>query len=82
MTVTRDSIVTIHYTLRDDAGTIIDSSTSGEPLAYLHGHGNLVPGLERELAGKNAGDKLSVKLAAADGYGEYDKQLVQQVLGP
>ncbi len=79
MTVTRDSIVTIHYTLRDDAGTIIDSSTSGEPLAYLHGHGNLVPGLERELAGKNAGDKLSVKLAAADGYGEYDKQLVQRV---
>jgi len=79
MTVTRDSIVTIHYTLRDDAGTIIDSSASGEPLAYLHGHGNLVPGLERELAGKNAGDKLSVKLAAADGYGEYDKQLVQQV---
>ena len=79
MTVTRDSIVTIHYTLRDDAGTIIDSSTSGEPLAYLHGHGNLVPGLERELAGKNAGAKLSVKLAAADGYGEYDKQLVQRV---
>ncbi len=79
MTVTRDSIVTIHYTLRDDAGTIIDSSTSGEPLAYLHGHGNLVPGLERELAGKNAGDKLSVQLAAADGYGEYDKQLVQRV---
>ncbi|TLY76257.1 MAG: peptidylprolyl isomerase [Gammaproteobacteria bacterium] len=79
MTIARDSIVTIHYTLRDDAGTIIDSSTSGEPLAYLHGRGNLVPGLERELAGKNAGDKLSVKLAAADGYGEYDKQLVQQV---
>ena len=79
MTITRDSVVSIHYTLRDDAGTIIDSSTSGEPLAYLHGHGNLVPGLERELAGKNAGDKLSVKLAAADGYGEYDKQLVQRV---
>jgi FKBP-type peptidyl-prolyl cis-trans isomerase SlyD len=79
MTIKQDSVVTIHYTLKDDAGEVIDSSASGEPLAYLHGHGNLVPGLERELQGKSAGDKLSVKLAPADGYGEYDKSLVQRV---
>jgi FKBP-type peptidyl-prolyl cis-trans isomerase SlyD len=79
MTIAQDSVVTIHYTLKDDAGEVIDSSSSGEPLAYLHGHGNLVPGLERELTGKNVGDKLSVKLSPADGYGDFDKALVQRV---
>ena len=79
MAITQDSVVTLHYTLKDDTGEVIDSSSSGEPLAYLHGHGNLVPGLERELAGKSAGDKLSVKVSAADGYGEFDQALVQKV---
>jgi FKBP-type peptidyl-prolyl cis-trans isomerase SlyD len=79
MSITQDSVVTLHYTLKDDEGKVIDSSSSGEPLAYLHGHGNLVPGLERELAGKNPGDKFSVKITAADGYGEFNKALVQKV---
>jgi FKBP-type peptidyl-prolyl cis-trans isomerase SlyD len=79
MSITHDQVVSIHYTLRDDAGEIIDSSPAGEPLAYLHGHGSLVPGLERELAGKSVGDKLQVTLSPADGYGEYDPKLVQQV---
>ncbi len=79
MSISRDSVVTIHYTLRDDAGTVIDSSSGGEPLAYLHGHGYIVPGLERELTGKNTGDKLSVRVTPAEGYGEYDKNLVQSV---
>jgi FKBP-type peptidyl-prolyl cis-trans isomerase SlyD len=72
-------VVSIHYTLKADSGQVIDSSAGGEPLAYLHGHGNLVPGLERELTGKNAGDRLHVKVSPADGYGEYDPQLVQRV---
>ena len=79
MAITQDCVVLLHYTLKDDSGAVIDSSSSGEPLAYLHGHGNLVPGLERELTGKNAGDKLSVKLAPADGYGDFDKALIQRV---
>jgi len=79
MTITRDSVVTIHYTLKDDDGAVIDSSAAGEPLAYLHGHGNIVPGLERELTGRNAGDKVSVRVAPAEGYGEYDQRLVQSV---
>ena len=79
MGITRDSVVTIHYTLKDDAGTVIDSSASGEPLAYLHGHGNIVPGLEQALSGRDAGEKLSVQVSAAEGYGEYDKELVQSV---
>jgi FKBP-type peptidyl-prolyl cis-trans isomerase SlyD len=79
MAITRDSVVTIHYTLKDDEGAVIDSSASGEPLAYLHGHGNIVPGLERELTGRNAGEKLSMSVSPAEGYGEYDKELVQSV---
>ena len=79
MSIKKDSVVTFNYTLKDDAGEVIDSSSAGEPLAYLHGHGNLVAGLERELEGKAAQDKLSVKVAPADGYGEYSRDLVQKV---
>ena len=79
MSITHDQVVSIHYTLRDDAGEVIDASAAGAPLAYLHGHGNLIPGLERELTGKSAGDRLQVKIAARDGYGEYDGALVQRV---
>ena len=79
MSIKKDSVVTFNYTLKDDAGEVIDSSSPGEPLAYLHGHGNLVPGLERELEGKNTGEKLTVKVAPADGYGELSKDLIQKV---
>jgi FKBP-type peptidyl-prolyl cis-trans isomerase SlyD len=79
MSIKQDSVVTLHYTLTDDAGAVLDSSREGKPLSYLHGHGNLIPGLERELQGKSPGDKLNVKVAAADGYGGYDRQLVQEV---
>lgn len=79
MSIAQDQVVSIHYTLKNDAGDILDSSSDGEPLSYLHGHGNLIPGLERELAGKSAGDKLVVKILPAEGYGEYNKELVQRV---
>lgn len=78
MKVSQDSVVSFHYTLRDDAGSVIDKS-DGTPMAYLHGHGQIVPGLERELEGRNAGEKLQVRVAPADGYGEYNAALVQQV---
>ena len=79
MQIAQDAVVSIHYTLTNDKGETLDSSVGGEPLAYLHGNGNLIPGLENALAGKQAGDKLTVKIAPADGYGEYDKELVQRV---
>ena len=79
MSIAPDQVVSIHYTLKNDAGEVLDSSADGQPLTYLHGHGNLIPGLERELTGKNSGDKLQVKIAPAEGYGEYDKGLVQRV---
>jgi FKBP-type peptidyl-prolyl cis-trans isomerase SlyD len=79
MQIAQDTVVSIHYTLTDDAGETVDSSAGGDPLFYLHGNGNLVPGLENALEGKQAGDKIQVTVAPADGYGEYDKQLVQRV---
>lgn len=79
MSIQQDQVVSIHYTLKNDAGEVLDSSAEGEPLTYLHGHGNLIAGLERELTGKKAGDKLQVKIPPADGYGEYDKGLIQKV---
>jgi FKBP-type peptidyl-prolyl cis-trans isomerase SlyD len=50
--ITADRVVTIHYTLKDDSGAVLDSSAGGEPLAYIQGHGNLVSGLEKALEGK------------------------------
>jgi FKBP-type peptidyl-prolyl cis-trans isomerase SlyD len=79
MSIQQDQVVSIHYTLKNDAGEVLDGSAEGEPLTYLHGHGNLIAGLERELTGKKAGDKLQVKIPPADGYGEYDKALIQKV---
>ncbi|MBV8876628.1 MAG: peptidylprolyl isomerase [Gammaproteobacteria bacterium] len=79
MSISPDQVVSLHYTLRDDAGEVIDRSAEGEPLEYLHGRGQLIPGLERELTGRGAGDRLEVKIAPAEGYGEYDPELVQKV---
>jgi FKBP-type peptidyl-prolyl cis-trans isomerase SlyD len=79
MQIAQDSVVSIHYTLTSDSGEVIDSSSGADPLTYLQGHGNLIPGLERELEGKKSGEKLSVRIAPADGYGEMDDTLVQDV---
>ena len=61
MQIAKDTVVSIHYTLKDDAGKVLDSSDGGEPLAYIHGNGNLIPGLESQLEGKAKGAKLEVK---------------------
>ena len=79
MPIAHNDVVSIHYTLKDDADKVLDSSAGGEPLAYLHGHGNLIPGLESALTGHEVGEQLKVTVAAADGYGEYDRSLVQKV---
>lgn len=79
MQIARNKVVTIHYTLRDEQGAVIDSSSGRGPLAYLHGKGNIVPGLERALAGRGAGDKLDVTVAPEQGYGVRDERLVEIV---
>jgi FKBP-type peptidyl-prolyl cis-trans isomerase SlyD len=77
--ITADRVVTIHYTLKDDKGAVLDTSAGGEPLAYIQGHGNLVAGLERALEGKADGSTLQVVVPPADGYGQRDEALVQRV---
>lgn len=72
-------VVSIHYTLKDDQGNILDQSTEGFPLPYLHGAGNIIPGLENALLGKTVGDKFSVNIPAAQAYGEYNPELVETV---
>ncbi|MCR5289516.1 MAG: peptidylprolyl isomerase [Treponema sp.] len=78
MTIAKDKMVSINYTLKDDEGTVIDSS-NGTPLEYLHGNGNLIPGLEVQLEGKAPGDKFAAIVAPKDAYGEYDEKLVLEV---
>lgn len=77
-TVADGKVVSIHYTLKVD-GEVVDSSTGQDPLEYLHGAQNIVPGLERELAGKSAGDKFAAEVAPADGYGVRVDDAVQTV---
>lgn len=79
MKIEKNKIVSIHYTLKNIEGEIIDSSSGSEPLEYMHGCGMLISGLEKELEGKAAGEKLSVAIEPKDGYGEYDKTLVVDV---
>jgi len=77
--IARNKVVSIHYTLRDEQGTVLDSTDGRGPLAYLHGKGNIIPGLEQALDGKGAGDKLDVTVAPEKGYGVRDERLVQIV---
>jgi FKBP-type peptidyl-prolyl cis-trans isomerase SlyD len=77
--IAADRVVLIHYTLKDDAGAVIDTSAGAEPLAYIQGHGNLVSGLEKALEGKQDGDAVAVSVAPADGYGKHDAALIQRV---
>lgn len=79
MQIAQDTVVSIDYTLRNTDGEVLDSSEGGEPLAYLHGHGNIIPGLEKALEGHEEGDQVSATVAPEEGYGEYSEQLVQNV---
>jgi FKBP-type peptidyl-prolyl cis-trans isomerase SlyD len=79
MQIADQSVVLMHYTLTNAKDEVLDSSVGAEPLAYLHGVGNIVSGLEKALAGRQAGDKLKVVVHPEDAYGVRDDKLVQQV---
>lgn len=79
MNITDKTVALIHYTLKNAGGEVLDSSEGHDPLAYLHGAGNIIAGLESALEGKTAGDKLDVSVEAAQAYGEYDESLVQPI---
>lgn len=77
MKIENDKVGLFNYTLTDADGNQIDSS-DGQAMAYLHGHSNLIPGLEKELVGKEVGDKFTVNVPAAEGYGEIQPHLIQE----
>lgn len=79
MQIANHSVAFFHYVLTDDAGQIVDQSPPGQPLAYLQGAGNIIPGLEKEMLGKQVGDKLKVEVAPEEAYGEYHDEAVQVV---
>lgn len=79
MKVADKTVVVIDYTLKDNDGTVIDSSEGAGPLAYLHGAGNIIPGLEEALLGKAAGDEVKASIEPAKAYGERHEELKQDV---
>jgi FKBP-type peptidyl-prolyl cis-trans isomerase SlyD len=79
MQIGNQTVVTIDYTLTDEQGEVLDTSEGQEPLVYIQGSGGIIPGLEEALEGKAAGDALKVTIAPAQGYGNRDEQLVQEV---
>ncbi|MGH8322038.1 MAG: peptidylprolyl isomerase [Gammaproteobacteria bacterium] len=79
MRIAKDAVVSIDYILIDKDGSILDKSKAQEPLAYLHGSGNIIPGLEEALDGKAAGDSLQVTVPPEKAYGPRDDSLAQKV---
>lgn len=79
MKIEKDKVVSIDYTLTDAESEVIDSSEGGAPLAYLHGNGNLVPGLEKALEGKTTGDSVQVSIPPEEGYGLRDERKMGEV---
>lgn len=78
-TIAKGKVASIHYTLKNGEGAVVDSSQGREPLDYLHGHGNIVEGLENALSGKAVGDSLHVSVPPEQGYGVTDKDLLVDV---
>ncbi len=79
MQIADNTAVSIHYTLTNDQGEVLDSSDGGDALVYLHGSGNIISGLEAALIGKKVGDKLSVRIEPQDAYGVVSDDMVQVI---
>ncbi|WP_394249284.1 peptidylprolyl isomerase [Vibrio profundi] len=79
MKIEKNVVVSVAYQVKLEDGVVVDQSTAEAPLDYLHGHNNLITGLEKELDGKVAGDKFSATVTPEDAYGEHNDALVQRV---
>jgi len=79
MKIAKDAAVSFNYTLTDRSGEVLDSSQGREPLSYLHGHDQIIPGLERQLEGLEAGDTVELEVPAAEAYGEHRSDLLYEV---
>lgn len=79
MNIADQTAVSLEYTLKNTSGEVIDSANADSPLVYLHGAGNLIPGVENALAGKSVGDEVQVTVAPEDGYGSRVEEMVVKV---
>lgn len=79
MQISANKVVSIHYTLKDEEGEVIETSAQSDPLAYIHGAGNIIPGLEGALSGKDVGDKFEVDVPPEEAYGFRKDELIQAV---
>ncbi len=79
MNISKDCVVSIHYTLTDDQNKTLDSSSGSDPLVYLHGSGNIIPGLEEALEGRKKGDKFKVMIPPEKAYGVRSEKMKQEV---
>jgi len=77
MKISGKCVVSMDYKLTDNGGALLDASPEGQPLMYIHGTNSLIPGLEKELEGKSAGDQLQVTVSPEDAYGPVTPQLIQ-----
>ncbi|MCM0150733.1 peptidylprolyl isomerase, partial [Photobacterium galatheae] len=79
MKVAKDTVVSLAYQVKTEDGIVVDQSTTDAPLDYLHGHNNLIIGLEKALEGRAVGDKFEVTVAPEEAYGEHHAEMVQRV---
>jgi FKBP-type peptidyl-prolyl cis-trans isomerase SlyD len=80
MKIEKDRVVRFHYTVSEPGQEPVESSKDGgQPLAILFGHGNIIPGLEKAMEGREAGESFSAEVAAADAYGERREEMTQRV---
>lgn len=79
MKIAENCVASFHYTLTDSTGKVLDSSEGQEPLSYIHGAGNIIPGLEDALEGKVVGDKLVVSVTTDQAYGVRDDSMIQEL---
>jgi FKBP-type peptidyl-prolyl cis-trans isomerase SlyD len=79
MVISKNKVVSIDYTLKNESGETIDSSVGGAPLVYIQGIGNLISGLEEELEGKKINDAVSAVIPPEKGYGVFNKDFIQNI---
>ena len=79
MKIEANKVGVIHYTLTNVDNEVLDSSEGKDPLAYIHGIGNLIPGLEDQLLGKEAGAEFKAEIAPENGYGLFHEELIQKL---
>jgi FKBP-type peptidyl-prolyl cis-trans isomerase SlyD len=79
MQISKGKVASFHYTLTNDQGKILDSSRGEEPLSYIHGSGMIIPGLEKVLSGKSAGDTFNTTIEPQEAYGERHEDLIQDI---